>query len=399
MTDEIDVKLAPTGLREKHADEIKHMAHTDDALLSHVLTLATTGATQISPALDGVSLEVKPSTPLSVARSWLGAPIASRVGVYELSSAPAANTASKMSDLLSQAEVADRIDDYGEDYGPKNMADPDGTPWTPQLHNGAHARNQIKLERNASDHSKYILTVVSNAHPQALQLIDAALDADADTTVGAFLASGAMSRINAFSDLQNKRIADRFAALTGLVDIVDRRHHPTELTATDDTGTAVSMLEPTHLARAGNIASCGHNRVLLTNNTIDVTNSIGTAVPLIQGGIDGTVLFRPNSANTAKFSLGSLLTDSQTLRTAPVAARTDGVVDLSPDEEEHLYKITHWPGKAANSAAGRPAIKASALQNDTNKACLSDTVLRHTGLSAANFTAERYNVLGIVRAV
>ena len=399
IVDQLDVHFAPGPHKAAHTVRL-HDICTQDAMLSHVRTLSTTGSTMVaadSDHMSGVTLHVSHDMPLAQAKELIGDTMSGRVGVYMLTGQPTADRVSKVRALLSEQEVADQMDNYGEDYGPKDVNDPDGTPWVPQLYNG-HARdNRASLERDSQDHSSYAIVVVSNAHPQAMQVINNALEADPKTTVGAFVRSEDAARLAEFSDTQNRRIGDRFAALCGLRQHVSWRKHPTEMTAVDGTGTNVDVLDATVMAPYGDISQHDHKVVRITNSTLDLRRLRGTAIPLIRGAADGMMLYVPTAPDASRFSIATLLSDSGSMHTAPVATRKDTVLAMSPDDKDALSDVLHWPGKLADPNIGAPLIEAAAAMGDPHDVCTSREVLTDAGIVA--FKAHPFRLLGAIVSV
>jgi len=360
---------------------------------THVREVAALGNAAVdAQGVRGVTMQIRGTMTLAEARPLLGTVTSGRVGLYQLSGPPpaAARTTAKFSGMLQRNKVAETHDDYGEEYGAANIGTALGTPWTPQLNNGHAKDNFVQLVRSKKSQD-YAIAVHSNAHPQFMQAIDAAIAANPAVTVTEFMRSPEMARVSEVSDLQNQRIALRFAQQTGLSPLVKTQNHLFERTAPPPYGAPVQYAVPTSMSRYGEFApSSAVGIVRVPNRAVDLTRVTGTGVVQVNGLANGVQLHRPRGGAAME---PALYRKNQTFNTV-AATHYDGKrAPLSEHEKEVGQSVLHWSGKG-DSNAGFDMIQARLESRDTAKVAFSEQALKKSGISPKVFETVKYKPLG-----
>lgn len=389
--------------------------------------VATAGNTRLSTVDDslehGALVEVTESMPLATARRLIGRVLSGRVGVYELlgGSPDTLNTVNKTSEWMTVNRVADEIDNYGESYGPYSVAavaaatntvvgSPTATtPWVPQLANGSPAdtpSNFAKLVRHVRDKRRFAIIVSSNMSPQANAAIDAALATDPAISVGEYATSPACTQISQASDLQNERIAHRFASLLGVHDRLSIADHPVLQTSDDEYAARVQFAQPSSMARWGEIHHVGKDAannaaaaavVRLSNGVYDLAACSGNAVPLVRSPLHGTRLVSsPSALARREGPLNAKAGKSMGALAASPLVKAAATNDALGDEEmDNMMRVLHWSGGKDETSATLVASQLSRL--DASDEAFSLDALHSLGHVDAQI--EDYITMGAVVVV
>jgi hypothetical protein len=288
------VRIIPMGCAHMSVPQVEQFAKLvpGNYKPAHVRTIALGGNAAVNAdgkVVHGALFHLCPDTPLSIARELAGETLSGRVAMYELASTPKdLTTVSKVAAVMRDNNIAQEIDNYGEEYGAFSPEADAAEPWVPQMHTeGTSARNFAKLVRHVRNKDAYALAVSTNMTHQASAAIEAALSTDPEMTVGEYIQSDACSRVSKASDLQNERVARRFAVQLGIDDSLAIDNHPVDKTSSDEFASPVQYARPTSMARWGEMRFGGNNAVRVSNGVYDLEACSGTAVPVIRSPMHG----------------------------------------------------------------------------------------------------------------
>lgn len=383
------IDIFPHGSGSLHTDEQVEAFATQlskSPIRDSVQTIAFSGNTVLSPvtgdSVYGTLSVIKNTTPLRQARSMLGQVASGRVGVYALKGATDdIATSDAASKKIVEQNIAHEIDDYGEAYGGFSALAAPNTPWVPRLHNGTpDSRNCVKLVRSELNRHSFGVAAVTNMTPAVDEAIDALLAREPAATVGDYLSSPERAHIFAAADLENKRVAHKFAVDMGVDHLLTVETSPTLRTTNDEFGAPVKYARPDALARWGELMPDQDSTVRVSNGVYDLRACEGSGVPVLRSPLHGLMMVSsPRSKATIGFPLNPAAAP-KTLGSLAVHAYRDPTTvssGLGAEEKKRIEKSVHWRGE--KNGAQAELIDAFIGQHDVYHSTLSPEHYKQLG--------------------